>query len=203
MSSERGDTQTKWKVFSGFQCDYDYRDWEDELMARFRLKRVDDLLELAYANVEPRTHSEAEADEAKLQTKKDYSLAMSIFFDMTSDLPRNIILRDKYHEGKSDDDYVERGENLKPVPKEADPNGLLDLMMELNERMADVHPDLEKAPIELYAKYKRLLHKDYDPCVSTFNLARTGPIQTEFNELTRTIQAYWNGSFQEGRYQYC
>ena len=217
MSSERDDTSTKWKVYSGFQCEYDYRDWEDELLARLRLKRLDYLLEPSYANVEPPTHSEAEADAAKLQTKKDYCLVMSNFFDMTSDLPRKMIRRatiplkalndlcEKFLEGKSDDDYVElvgMWENLKPVPKEADPDGLLDLMLELNERMIDVHPDLEKAPIEFYAKYKRLLHKDYDPCVTTFNLARTGatyrPIkQSEFDELTRTIQSYWKAHFKK------
>ena len=38
----------------------------------------------------------------------------------------------------------------------------LDLMLELNERMEDVHLDLKRTPIEFYAKYKRLLHKHYD-----------------------------------------
>ena len=62
-------------------------------------------------------------------------------------------------------------EDLKPIPKEADPDGLLDLILELNERMEDVCPDLKCEPIEFYAKYKRLLHKDYDPCITTFKLA--------------------------------
>ena len=93
-------------------------------------------------------------------------------------------------------------ENLKPLPKEADPDGLLDLMLELNERMTDVHSDLKKAPIEFYAKYKRLLHKEYDPCITTFNLARTSVIyrpinQSEFDELSRTIQAYWKAHFKK------
>ena len=91
---------------------YDYYDWDDKLLARLCLKPVDYLLEPSYANVEPPTHSGAEANAAKLQTKKDYSLAMSIFFDMTSDLPREMIhretiplkalkdLREKYLEGK-------------------------------------------------------------------------------------------------------
>ena len=184
MSYEKDDSfSTKWKVYSGFQCEYNYRDWEDELMARLRLKRVDYLLLEATYNKEPPTHAQAASDEAKLQLLKDYSLAMSIFFDMTSDLPRKMIrratvpvkklkeLRKKYLEGKSDDDYVELvslWENLKPIAKEADPDGLLDLMLEINERMTDVHADLKKAPIEFYVKYKRLLHKDYDPCTGLF-----------------------------------
>ena len=85
---------------------------------------------------------------------KDYTLAMGIFFEMTSDLPQKMVrritipayasrdLRNKYLEGKSDDDFVElmdMREDLKPIPREADPDGLLDLMLELNERMEDVH----------------------------------------------------------------
>jgi len=91
---------------------------------------------------------------------------------------------------------------LKPIPREADPDGLLDLMLELNERMEDVHPDLKREPIEFYAKYKRLLHKDYDPCITTFKLAFAPspyrPInQKEFDELSRSIQAYWKAHFKK------
>ena len=217
MSYEKDDSfSTKWKVYSGFQCEYNYRDWEDELMARLRLKRVDYLLLEATYNKEPPTHAQAASDEAKLQLLKDYSLAMSIFFDMTSDLPRKMIrratvpvkalkeLRKKYLEGKSDDDYVELvslWENLKPIAKEADPDGLLDLMLEINERMTDVHADLKKAPIEFYVKYKRLLHKDYDPCITTFNLARALPVyrpinQSELDEFARTVGSYWKAHFK-------
>ena len=40
--SEKEDfTIFKWKVFFGFYCEYDYREWEDELLARLRSKRVD------------------------------------------------------------------------------------------------------------------------------------------------------------------
>ena len=39
-------------------------------------------------------------------------------------------------------------EDLKPISREADLDGLLDLMLELNERMEDVHPDLKREPIE-------------------------------------------------------
>ena len=151
MSYEKDDTSssTKWKVYSGFQCEHNYRDWEDELFARLRLKRIDYLVSSATYDVEPPTNAEAAADEAQLRLQKDYSLAMSIFFDMTTELPRKMIrrvtvpfkaltaLRAKYLEGKSDDDYVELvtlWENLKPIAKEADPDGLLDLMMEINER---------------------------------------------------------------------
>ena len=68
--------------------------------------------------------------------------------------------------------------------------------------MTDVHSDLTKAPIEFYAKYKRLLHNEYDPCITTFNLARTSVIyrpinQSEFDELSRTIQAYWKAHFKK------
>jgi len=67
----------------------------------------------------------------------------------------------------------------------ADPDGLLDLMLELNEHMEDIHEDLKREPIEFYAKHKRLLHNDYDPCITTFKLASVPgtycPInQTEF-----------------------
>ena len=61
------------------------------------------------------------------------------------------MLRNKYLEGKSDDDFVElmdMWEDLKPIPKEADPDGRLDLMLELNERMEDINPDLKREPIE-------------------------------------------------------
>ena len=183
------------------------------LIAKLRLKRVDYLMTDTYANLEPPSHSDATANAAKLLLQKDYSLAMSIIFDMTSELPRKMIRRatipmnaltdlcEKYLEGKSDDDYVELTklwENLKPIPKEADPDGLLALMLELNECMTDVHSDLKKAPIEFYANYKRLLHKGYDPYITTFNLARTvvtyRPInQSKFYELSRAIQAYLTG----------
>ena len=218
MSYEKDDTSTstKWKVYSGFQCEHNYRDWEDELFARLRLKRIDYLVSSATYNVEPPTNQRAAADEAQLRLQKDYSLAMSIFFDMTSELPRKMIrratvpykalkdLREKYLEGKSDDDYVELvvlWENLKPIAKEADPDGLLDLMMEINERMTAVHVDLKKAPIEFYVKYKRLLHKDYDPCIVTFNLARSLPtyrpiIDTELDEFSRTVGNYWKAHFK-------
>ena len=62
-----------------------YRDWEDELFARLRLKRIDYLVSSATYNVEPPTNQRAAADEAQLRLQKDYSLAMSIFFDMTSE----------------------------------------------------------------------------------------------------------------------
>ena len=34
--------------FSGFHCEYDYREWEDELLARLRIKRVDYLVDESY-----------------------------------------------------------------------------------------------------------------------------------------------------------
>lgn len=174
------------------------------------------MISSATFDTEPPTNSEAAADEAKLRLLKDYSLAMSIFFDLTSKLPRKMIrratvpykalkdLREKYLEGKSDDDYVELvtlWENLKPMAKEADPDGLLDLMMEINERMTAVHVDLKKAPIEFYAKYKRLLHKDYDPCIVTFNLAKACPTyrpinQDELDKFSRTVGNYWKAHFK-------
>jgi hypothetical protein len=152
-----------------------------------------------------------------MQTLKDYNLAMSIFFDMTNDLPRKMIRREtipfkalkdlqrKYLEGKSDDDYVELvalWENLKPIPKETDPDGLLDLMLELDERMQDVHPDLKKAPIEFYAKYRRLLHKDYDACIRAFTLDRAKRVykpidQEDFDDLARIIGDYWKTQFKK------
>ena len=60
--------------------------------------------------------------------------------------------------------------------------------------------DLKREPIEFYAKYKRLLHKDYDPYITTFKLAFAPspyrPInQKEFDELGRSIQ---ESSYQEG-----
>ena len=93
-------------------------------------------------------------------------------------------------------------EDLKPISREADLDGLLDLMLELNERMEDVHPDLNREPIEFYAKYKRLLHKDYGPCITTFKLAFAPspyrPInQKEFDELGRSIQNYWKAHFKK------
>ena len=93
-------------------------------------------------------------------------------------------------------------ENLKPILREADADGLLELILELNERMEDVHLDLKRTPIEFYAKYKRLLHKDYDPCITTFKLAFAPnpyrPInKSEFDELSSTIQAYWKAHFKK------
>ena len=217
ISEKEEFTTSKWKVFSGFHCEYDYREWEDELLARLRIKRVDYLVDENYLNINPPTNAEARADAAKMILLKDYTLAMGIFFEMTSDLPRKMVrritipafalkeLRNKYLEGKSDDDFVElmgMWEDLKPIPREADPDGLLDLMLELNERMEDVHPDLKREPIEFYAKYKRLLHKDYDPCITTFKLAFAPspyrPInQREFDELGRSIQNYWKAHFKK------
>ena len=91
MSYEKDDTSTstKWKVYSGFQCEHNYRDWEDELFARLRL--IAYLVSSATYNVEPPTNQRAAADEAQLRLEKDFSLAMSIFFDMTSELPRKMI----------------------------------------------------------------------------------------------------------------
>ena len=114
-------------------------------------------------------------------------------------------LRNKYLEGKSDDDFVEvvdMWENLKRIHGKADLDGLLDLMLELSERMKDLHLDLKRKPIEFYAKYKRLLHKYYDPCITTFKLAFAPnpyrPInQSEFDELSRAIQAYWKAHFKK------
>ena len=217
VSEKEEFTTSKWKVFSGFHCEYDYREWEDELLARLRIKRVDYLVDESYLNINQPTNAEARADAAKMILLKDYTLAMGIFFEMTSDLPRKMVrritipafalkeLRNKYLEGKSDDDFVElmdMWEDLKPIPKEADPDGLLDLMLELNERMEDVHPDLKREPIEFYVKYKRLLHKDYDPCITTFKLAFAPspyrPInQKEFDELARAIQNYWKAHFKK------
>ena len=163
----------------------------------------------------PPSNAEAQADAVKMIILKDYTLAMGIIFDMTSDLSRKMVrrmtipsvalkeLRNKYLEGKSDDDFVElmdMWESMKPIPKETDHNGLLDLMLELNERMEDLHKGLKCEPIEFYAKYKRLLQRDYDPCITTFKLAFTPSIyrpinQTEFDELGRANQAYWKALF--------
>ena len=75
-SSEKDDiTYTKWKVYSCFHCEFDYREWEDVLIARHRLKRVDYLMTDAYANLETPSHSVATANAAKLILQKDYSLA--------------------------------------------------------------------------------------------------------------------------------
>jgi len=102
------------------------------------------LVDESYSNIDPPTNVEARADAAKMILLKDYTLAMGIFFEMTSDLPRKMVrritipafalkeLRNKYLEGKSDDDFVElmdMWEDLKPIPKEADPDGLLDLYL--------------------------------------------------------------------------
>lgn len=206
----------KWKVFSGYSSGL-YRDWEDEAMARLGLKNVLYLLQdPAYATAEPPTQAEASADDAKMQLLKDYNLAMSILFNMTSDHPRKIVrratvpqkalknLREKYLEGKSDDDFVEvlkLWEGLKPIGKEADPDVLLDLMLEINERMEDIHADLKRSPIEVYAKYRMLLHQDYESCIQNFNLARAPGIyrpinQKELDEFSRTIQNHWKTHFK-------
>ncbi len=200
ISEKEEFTTSKWKVFSGFHCEYDCREWEDELLARLRIKRVDNLVDESYLNINPPTNAEARADVAKMIFLKGYTLAMGT-------IPAFALkeLRNKYLEGKSDDDFVElmdMWKDFKPIPREADTNGLLDLMLELNERMEDVHLDLKREPIELYAKYKRQLHKDYDPCITTFKLACAPspyrPInQKKFDELGRAIQNYWKAHFKK------
>ena len=68
-----------------------YSKWEDEFITRLCLKRVNYLMTNAYVNQEAPSHSEAVADALKLLLQKAYSLAMSIIFDMTSELPRKMI----------------------------------------------------------------------------------------------------------------
>jgi len=64
VSEKEEFTTSKWKVFSGFHCEYDYREWEDELLARLRIKRVDYLVDESYLNINPPTNAEARADAA-------------------------------------------------------------------------------------------------------------------------------------------
>lgn len=217
MSSDKDDTTVKWKVFTGYLCNYDYCDWEDEVMACCGLKNVQYLLtDSTYTTLEPPTQAKAAADEAKMQLLKDYNLVMSIFFGMTSEHPRKMVhratvpqnalkaLREKYLKGKSNYDYFELSvmwDSLKLIAKEVDPDVLMDLMLEINERMEDVHPDLKKKPIDFYAKYRLLLHQDYEPCIVTFNLDNAPVVyrpinQKELTEFSRTIQNYWKTNFK-------
>lgn len=182
MSSDKDDTTVKWKVFTGYLCNYDYCDWEDEVMACCGLKNVQYLLtDSTYTTLEPPTQAKAAADEAKMQLLKDYNLVMSIFFGMTSEHPRKMVhratvpqnalkaLREKYLKGKSNYDYFELSvmwDSLKLIAKEVDPDVLMDLMLEINERMEDVHPDLKKKPIDFYAKYIRITSLALLPSIS-------------------------------------
>jgi len=127
--SEKEDFTTfKWN----FHCECDYREWEDELLARNRIKHVDYQVDARFLKTNPPSNVEARADAAKMILLKDYTLAMGIIFEMTSDLSRKMVhritipavtlkeLRNKYLEGKSDDDFVElvdMWENLKAIPK--------------------------------------------------------------------------------------
>jgi len=96
-------------------------------------------VDASFLKINPLSNVEAQADAAKMILLKDYTLAMGIIFKMTSDLPRKMLrritipaialkeLRNKYLEGKSDVNFVElvdMWENLKPIPREADPDGL-------------------------------------------------------------------------------
>ena len=62
ISEKEEFTTSKWKVFSGFHCEYDYRKWEDELLARLRIKRVDYLVDESFLKTNPPTNAEARAD---------------------------------------------------------------------------------------------------------------------------------------------
>jgi len=92
--SEKEDFITsKWKVFFGFHCKYDYREWENELLARLRIKRVDYLADASFLKINPPSNVEAQADAAKMILLNDYTLAIGIIFEMTSDLPRKMVHR--------------------------------------------------------------------------------------------------------------
>ena len=76
-------------------------------------------MDASFLKINPPSNVEDQADAAKMIFLKDYTLAMGIIFEMTSDLPRKMVrritipavtlkeLRNKYLEGKSDDDFVE------------------------------------------------------------------------------------------------
>jgi len=59
ISEKKEFTTSKWKVFSGFHCEYAYREWEDELLARLRIKRIDYLVDENYLNINTLTNAEA------------------------------------------------------------------------------------------------------------------------------------------------
>ena len=91
MKDSSSTSKCSWKVWSGYDADLDYRDWDLDFIAYCKIRKISFILDDSYKGKAVSTKAEAKADEAKKDESSAMAEAMGILFHMTDGMARKIV----------------------------------------------------------------------------------------------------------------